>query len=196
MDWHAVVGILAGCIQFFVTIPYIFAIVRGTTRPNVVSWFLWTLTVCIAASAQISAGASWSLWLLIGSGMGCLAVLCMCAIGYGYKKFGFVEAASLFFALGALVLWWMTSSPVVAIVCTIVADGVAYIPTMVKVYREPVSEVSFYWETQSGADVLALISSTKIDAANMLFPISFALLNGMVAAIIRIQKYRRAKVVF
>src|SRR3989344_3191928 len=101
MDWHVVIGVLAGLLQIGVTVPYILSILRSTTRPNIVSWSLWTLTLLITIEAQVTAGASWPLLLLISSLFCPLIVLFLCIGGYGYKKFGTVEKSSLLLALFA-----------------------------------------------------------------------------------------------
>ena len=180
MDWHLILGISAGLIAIGATVPYILSIIRGETRPNVVSWSLWTIIVLVTAVAQISAGASWPLMLLIGSTVANLAVVFLCSIGYGYSEFKNVDKICLFLALAAIVFWWITSNPVIAILLAVIADGIAYIPTYAKTYQEPKSEPFFYWGVLVCADILAVFSSTIFNAANVLFPISYGILNTLV----------------
>lgn len=177
MDWHVIVGALAGFISIGATIPYLRDIVRGDTRPNVVSWSLWTIVVLITAFAQVSAGASWSLLLLIGSSIANISVVTLCILGYGYNKFELTDKICLVLAFAALLLWWITSNPVVAIILAVAADGIAYIPTYVKVYKYPQSETHLYWIILTVADILAFVSVTKMSAANSLFPVSYAIFN-------------------
>src|SRR3989344_6302690 len=177
MDWHLILGISAGLIAIGATVPYILSIVRGETRPNVVSWSLWTVIVLITALAQVSAGASWSILLLIGTLIANFSVLVLCVFGYGYRKFELADKICLALALVALLFWWVTSNPVVAIILAVTADGIAYLTTYLKVYRNPSSESYFYWAILVVADVLALLSVTTINIANALFPISYAIFN-------------------
>src|SRR3989344_5247088 len=140
MDWHLILGISAGLIAIGATVPYILSIIRGETRPNVVSWSLWTIIVLVTA----------------------------------------VDKICLFLALAAIVFWWITSNPVIAILLAVIADGIAYIPTYAKTYQEPKSEPFFYWGVLVCADILAVFSSTIFNAANVLFPISYGILNTLV----------------
>ena len=43
MDWRTVIGLAAGTITLLSILPYIRDILRGLTRPNLVTWWLWTL---------------------------------------------------------------------------------------------------------------------------------------------------------
>ncbi len=180
MDWHGAFGAAAGIIVVVAVIPYLRDIVRGEARPNVVSWSLWTVVVTITALAQVSAGASWSFLILLGSLLACLAVLSLCFLGYGYRKFETADAICFLLACLALLFWWMTANPVVAIFFAIAADAIAYVPTYVKVYREPESESYFYWSALVAADVLGFISVFGGTPANTLFPLSYGLLNSAV----------------
>ena len=183
MDWHVIIGALAGLISIGATIPYLRDIVRGDTRPNVVSWSLWTIVVLITAFAQVSAGASWSLFLLIGSSIANISVVVLCILGYGYRRFELADKICLVLAFAALLFWWITSNPVIAIVLAVTADGIAYIPTYAKVYKHPKSETHLYWAILTFADMLALISVTKMSMANSLFPISYAVFNALVVVV-------------
>jgi len=180
MDWHLAIGGGAGLIAIVATIPYLRDVLRGKARPNTVSWTIWTAVVLITAIAQISAGASWSFFLLVGSTIANVAVLSLCIFGYGYKKFEVTDRICLSLACAALFFWWITSNPVVAILFAVAADGIAYVPTYVKIYREPKSDSYFYWATLVVADVMALVSVTTFNMANILFPISYGLFNGMI----------------
>jgi len=177
MGWHELIGIVAGVIQVLAIIPYLRDVVRGSARPNIVSWSLWTLAVLISTVAQINAGASWSLIILITATVLNVSVVFVGALGYGYKKFGWVEGICLFFSLFGILLWQITSNPVLAISFAVAADCIAYIPTIVKTYRDPHSETALLWFVLFIVGSLGAISTTKIDAANLVFPIYYATIN-------------------
>jgi hypothetical protein len=188
MDWHELLGIGAAVIQVASFIPYIRDMIKGSTRPNLVSFLLWTLTLSITISALWSAGASWPLALLVGAWLGTVSVAVLVAIGYGYNKFGYVEKISLVLSLAAIVLWQITSEPLVAIIFAVLADAIAYAPTLVKTYRDPTSESIIFWFAIFVADMLGAISTTKVDVANLLFPISYGLMNMAVVLIILLNR--------
>jgi hypothetical protein len=180
MDWHPILGIIAGILEVAALVPYLHAVFKRKTQPNVVSWGLWTIVVAITALGLISAGASWSLFLLIGAFIANVLVTILCFFGYGYRKFGTVDKISMVLAILAIIGWQATANPLIAIVLAVGADCIAYIPTIVKVYREPRSENPSYWMILILADVLALISLTKFDLANMIFPIAYGVMASLI----------------
>lgn len=188
MDWHFALGIAAGLIATGAIIPYLRDMVRGTTRPNIISWLIWTAVVSITAIAQVNAGASWSLFLLVGTILANLSVLALCLRGYGYRKVEVIDMVCLAFGVAAILFWWLTSNPITAIVLAVLADAIAYIPTYAKVRRHPDSEAQIYWAALVFADILALLSVTAFTLANTLFPITYGLLNLGVLAVVRFSK--------
>ena len=184
MDWHEAIGILAAILQIGAVIPYVRAMLRGSVRPNLVSWSLWTLSVLISLFAQVSAGPSWSLLILITATLANLTVIFLGAIGYSYRRFGIPEGACLLLSLAAMLLWQITSNPLIALGFAIAADAIAYIPTLIKTYRDPASEMAFWWFMLALVGTLSAISTTKIDFANLAFPVYYGLVNLALAALI------------
>jgi hypothetical protein len=180
MDWRATFGVLAGAITLIAIIPYILDIFRGDTRPNVVTWFLWTLNGSILASAQYIAGASWTLSVLVASTIS-TAILTVLAVPFGQSKYGVLDGVSLVMALAAMAVWWWTENPLTAIVLGVVAEIFAVSPTVAKTYRAPETETPItYWAT-SLATIMSVIASTRFDLANLLFPIYSISVNTVIA---------------
>ncbi len=180
MYGHAVVGIFSGLLQIIAIVPYGRETLDGRTLPNVVSWGIWKLEVLIALAAQWSAGASWSLLLLVSATVINITIVGLGVFGYGYKKFGTVETVCLSLSLLALLLWQVTQNPLVAIFFAIAADFIAYIPTLVKTYKEPGSETALLWFLLMVVGILSAVSSIKIDLANLAFPVFYASINLVV----------------
>ena len=184
MQWHILFGALSGLIAAGMIIPYLISMVKGATRPNIVSWSLWTIVVFITGLAQVRAGASWSLLLLIGTIVANLSVIYLCIRGYGYKKFETIDQITLVCALVSIILWWITANPLAAMICALVADSIAYAPTLIKTYKHPESETLLYWGALVIADLLALISVTTAHITNILFPIVYGSLNIVVVVVL------------
>ena len=123
----------------------------------------------IIIMAQWSAGASWSIVIPIISVINICIVLALCLKGYGHRAYGAIDAACLVLAIGAIVLWFATKDPVIAICMSVVADCIATIPTYVKTYREPFSESVASWFICIIASALALISASPFNLANIVF---------------------------
>jgi hypothetical protein len=151
---------------------------HGETRPNVVSWILWTLIQMIIIIAQFSAGASWSVILPIAMTFNTCLVLIICLYGYGYAKYGYVDLICLVLALAAIAAWRLTNDPVLAIVLSVAADFAAAVPTFVKTYREPFTESILSWAILVVANTCGLISAIPFNLANTAFAGYVVLFDG------------------
>ena len=138
------------------------------------------LLLLISILAQMSAGASWSLIFLIGDFVGTSSILVLCLIGYGYSKYGWIEWTCLGLAVVAIISWQLTHQPVLAIVFSIIADLMAAMPTVVKAYRDPWSEHPGTWFILCLAATLAILSTTIINPANLIFPAYLLFINGVI----------------
>lgn len=178
MNWYAAVGVLAGLVQIVSVIPYVRDMLRGTTRPNAVSYALWGALTFIVVAAQFSAGASWSVLIPIAVALNATLIFTLSVSGYGYTKYGWLDWTCLGAGILAIVLWQVTGDPVVALVLAIAANFAAAVPTIVKTYREPNSEHAFAWLLVVVASVLGLMSSRIFNVANLIFP-TYLLLESM-----------------
>ncbi len=183
MDWHAVVGIIAGIIQIASVFPYVRSMIKGTTRPNIISFVLWTTLQIIAIAAQFSAGASWSIIILITTTFNTALILVVALSGYGYRKYGALDYTCFALAIIAIGLWQITKQPLVALILAVLADLISTIPTIAKTYREPYSENVLGWAMIAVAAILAAVSTTKFDIANLIYPIYLIFANTTITAL-------------
>lgn len=163
-------GIAAGVIDIASGARYLYEIVRGTTRPNTVSYSLWTLIGGIELSAQLAAGASWSVILVATLFVNMALITVLSLFGYGYKKHGFVDYVSFILALGAIYAWHATGDPIQALWWALGANVVSAVPTFVKAYRAPKTEDEPAWDLYALSTVLAVMSTEIYDLANLLIP--------------------------
>ncbi len=183
MNWHLLLGIIGGVIALLAVIPYIRDILKKTTRPNTVSWSIWAFLLLISILAQMSAGASWSIILLVGDFIGTGTIVIFCLIGYGYRKYGWIEWACLTLAILAIISWQTTQQPLLAIAFAVVADAMAAIPTLVKAYRDPWSEHPTMWLIIALGALLSILSTTILNPPNLLFPAYLLAMNGAIGIV-------------
>ena len=65
MEWRDLLGILATVIALVSYIPYLYTIVKGTTRPHGFSWFVFGILTVIYQSGVVDLDAFMN-WLLPG----------------------------------------------------------------------------------------------------------------------------------
>lgn len=132
------IGVFAQAVGGF---SYLVDTVKGKIQPNRVSWFLWALAPMIAFAAEIKQGVGiQSLTTFIVG----FVPLCIFIASFVNKKAEW-KLRKLDFICGTLsllglILWYVTKVGNIAILFSILADGLAYIPTIVKSYHHPESE--------------------------------------------------------
>jgi hypothetical protein len=162
MEWHSVAGIVAGTIAVLSTIPYVWSIFYGTTRPSIISQSLWFLFVVLALIGQYAAeGLSWSMATGIATGTNNLILIVICLLGNGYAGHSRLDWISAGIALTGLALWQVTRIPEIAILFAIIATAAAGMPTYRKTWHFPETENTLTWFL---IFVSAVISLTLVEA--------------------------------
>lgn len=145
---------------------------------------LWGLLGVIAIAAQISAGASWSIILLITITCNSLLIAFLALWGYGYKKYTLLDWTCLALAILAITLWQITSQPVIAIAFSTLGDFFAALPTIVKSYKDPGSELALGWCLVMTASLLSILSTRIWNAANLISPVYTFLETALVTCLV------------
>jgi hypothetical protein len=178
-----VAGILAGVIGVAGYVPYIADTLGGTTKPDRISWLIWTLEYTIFFAAQAVRGATTSLWLPGLQALGALAVLAL-AVRHGTGALTAGKAALLGGVCLASALWYVTTDPDVALLLALAIEGAGMALTMVKTYRAPDTETLALWVLCAVAglvDFAALGDGTP--TVLFAYPTFFTLMgSGVVAA--------------
>jgi len=146
MNIAAAVLIAGALVQFFVgTLAYVRDALKGSSKPNRMTFLIWSAGPFIGVAAGIVAGAAW--WALLPvflAGLGPFAILLSSSKNpAAYWKLGPLDYACGALAVLALVLWALTADPVTAIVLSILADALASLPAVIKSWRYPETETGF-----------------------------------------------------
>ena len=138
MEWIVIAGSI---ISFLGFIPYLKDTIKGTTKPNRMTWALWAVAPLIAAIAGLSSGVTWAVLPVFMAGFGPLLVLFVSFRNknsyWKLSKFDYICGAT---SVLALILWSITKNPSLAILLAISSDLLAAIPTMLKSWTHPYSE--------------------------------------------------------
>lgn len=138
---------------------YIKDMYQSDTKPNLVTWFLWSVAPMIAFVAQVQAGVGPAAFLTLMVGLCPLAVFIA-----GLKKGEFRPSRFDLVCGGAsvvaLILWQITGSGALAVALSITADGLAATPTLIKAYKDPRSESPFLFALFAISAAITLLTLT------------------------------------
>ena len=178
-----IVGTLIGALG---AIAYLIDTVKGKVKPNRVSFLLWSIAPFIAFAAQIKQGVG--IESLITFSAGFLPILTFGASFVNKKaewkitRFDLVCGA---LSILGLILWLITKVGNIAIIFSILADGLAAVPTIVKAYKYPDTELAWPWIATVFGVVLTLLTLSEWTFANSGFIVYILLVNTLIYSLIQ-----------
>lgn len=173
-----ILGTLIGTAGAF---AYLWDTIKGKVKPNRVSYLLWSIAPMIAFAAQIKQGVGLESLMTFSTGF--LPLLTFIA-SYTNKaaewKITRFDLACGFLSVIGLILWLLTKVGNVAILFSILADGLAALPTLVKAYRYPETEIAWPWLATCFGVTLTLLTLQEWTFANSGFIIYIFMIDLMI----------------
>ncbi|MCJ7805818.1 hypothetical protein MUP46_04235 [Patescibacteria group bacterium] len=178
-----IVGTLISAIGSLV---YLISTLRGKVKPNRVSFLLWSIAPFIAFAAQIKQGVGLEALMTFSAGFLPFTILIASFVNKKaeWKLTRFDLSCGLLSVMG-LILWLITKVGNIAIVFSILADGLAAVPTIVKAYKYPDTEIAWPWLATSIGVVLTLLTLTELTFANSSFIIYLLIVNFIIFSLIQ-----------
>lgn len=168
-------------------IPYIYSILIGQTKPHIFTYILWGLMSLIGAAAQYASEAGPGAWATFASAILCLGIVPLC-LSHGEKHITQSDWYALGLGLTALPLWYVTNSPLSAVLVVTLVDGIAYYPTFRKSYGKPKEEMALSYAISNLKHITSVFAMTSYTLTTLLYPASMFALN---AALIFMLVWRR-----
>ncbi len=187
---HEIIAYIAGAIMIGGLTPYIIDTIRGKTKPNIVSWFTWTLLTGIGAFAALSEGAITTA-ILSGASALSTGLITILGLKRGIKRYTAFDVICQISALLGIILWLTTQDAMIAMVVVVVTDIIACLPTVRHVWIEPHAET---WQTFAAAALasgITLFTITQFTFVALAYPIWLTSANVLLSMLIL---YRRTKV--
>jgi len=170
-DVKSVIGFIAGIIALVAYIVYMVSIVRGTTKPNRTTWWIWSFMGLVLALSYYFSGAVNTIWVPIVEFIGPF-LIALLSIKYGEGGLGDKTDLICFFgAILSIVLWAIFDNPTVALVTNLVIDSFAIVPTIKKSYLRPEGEDFWAWLGTGFADSLNFFAVERFSFAILVYPV-------------------------
>lgn len=169
-------GYLSGIAITLSFLPYLIGIFRGRTKPERVSWLLWSILGGIAFFTQSAKGAGDSLWLTGAQAVGDLLIFIL-ALKYGIGGFLKRDKIALVVAFLSLVLWYLTNEPLFTLLVVVLIDGTGAVLTIIKTYELPETEPMLSWILTALGGLFGILAVGSFDFALLVFPVYTFLVN-------------------
>jgi hypothetical protein len=147
-------GLAAGIIGVLGYIPYMRDVLKGSTKPERASWFIWLIEYSALFVAQLTSGIYETLWLIGLQVIGVL-IITLLSIKFGIGQFDRKSSIALFFVCATLFIWQITNNPELATVLLISIEMTGVTLTAYKVFTYPGSETLSMWVFIMAAGVLS-----------------------------------------
>lgn len=173
MDFSHFLVLISGLLLVIGTSAYIRDTIKGKTKPNRISWFLWALLPLIGTGAAIQAGADiWATTRIFLAGFLPLIVFLASFINrqsyWHLTHFDWICGA---FAALAILVWAFLDSPKTAILFAVIGDGFAALPTFIKAWKYPETETAITYLISFIAALLVIPSIPVWNIENSAFQI-------------------------
>lgn len=178
VHWLVILSVLVSISGSF---AYIRDTLKGKTKPNRVSWFMWALAPLIGTSAALSSGADvWATVRIFLSGFLPLIVFIASFVNpKSYWKLTPFDLACGVCAILAFAVWGFADSPRLAILLAAIADGLASLPTIRKAWNNPETETGITYVAGLLAVILILPSIPVWNIENSAFQIYLLIANTL-----------------
>ncbi len=178
-----IVGTLIGAAG---SVAYLINTVKGKVKPNRVTFLLWSIAPLIAFFAQINQGVGLEALMTLSTGFLPFTVFIASFINKQseWKLTRFDLICGVLSLLG-LVLWMITKVGNVAILFSIVADGLAAVPTIVKAYKHPDTEIAWPWIATVFGVILTLLTLSTLTFANCGFILYILVINILIYSLVQ-----------
>jgi hypothetical protein len=177
-EYLVIIAAVASLLAAFVYIRSMFV---GGTKPNRISWLMWAIAPLIATAAAFSNGVGWSVLPVFMAGFSPFLIF----TASFFAKKAYWRLSSFDYVCGALsvialIMWWLTKNPNVAILFAIGSDALASIPTLTKAWTNPETESIWPFLIGAFAAASSLAVATLWSFSEYAFPSYLIIVNIMV----------------
>ena len=190
-DYHVVISLVASVVGIVSLVPYFRDIFRGTTKPHVFTWLVWSLSLVIVFFAQAVEGGGVGVWATGIEALACF-VIAVLAFSRGEKSISPVDWMLFVTALFGIVLWQLADSPLLAVILIAVVDVVAFAPTFRKAYWKPDEETASAFVFSAVRWALVLVALESLNPTTALYPITVGISDALFVVMLLLRRRQLA----
>ena len=171
--------------------PYIWSILARATRPHVFTWVLWGVLTAITAAAQHVSHAGPGAWAATLSAAFCF-VTAVLAFTHGERDITRSDWATFIVGLSAVPIWYLTASPLAAVIWVTLIDALGYYPTIRKSIAKPQEEMAFSYIISNLKHVASLFAMAEYSMTNLFNPMVLFAMDTVLIVLLTRQRLMKA----
>ncbi len=158
------------------TIPYAIDIIKGRVQPARATRIMFFGLMIVVLLQQHSLNTGYALGLTIGEAISAFILLFL-ARKHGVGGFRKLDIICYSILIIDLIVWLTTNNALLALHLSVLADFIAFWPTIHKTWHDNKSETALYYWAGVVAALLAIISEQNKTYHTLLFPAYLGLTN-------------------
>lgn len=176
------IGILAGLISFIAFFPYIISTIKGKTKPNRATWWIWSWVGILVFLSYKESGAQETLWVAISYFIAPL-VTALLSIKYGVGGWTRFDISCLAGSVAGTVIWYISQSATTALMLFLTIDLFGSLPTVRKTYFHPEQEDKLAWSLMVAANLLNIFAAEQFSFSIIIYPLYMFLCGSVILAL-------------
>jgi hypothetical protein len=167
---HALIGQIAGIMALVQVIPYVVSILRGHTKPERTTYFIWLILNVVTTTSYIAVGARTTIWTGIAYVFTALLIFGL-SIKYGMGGFSRFDIVCFLLAMAGIMMWLSTRNALLTLYFGMLVSFIAYLPTIKKAYFLPETENTLSWVMTTCTALVNICALTTLKPSIALGPI-------------------------
>jgi len=187
-DYKIWIGIIAAVMTLAAHIPYLIDTWRGTNKPHMFTWIIWTLLTFIMLAAQVTGGAgagAWSTGMVL---IPCGAIMFLSFTWRGEKDITRSDWIMFVAGIASIPLWAVTDDPLWSVVLICAIDALAFGPTFRKAWRKPHEEATFMYGLNVPRHALATLAISHYSLVTALYPVMLVVMNAAMYLMLKLRR--------
>ena len=169
-------SVIAGLIAFYGYIPYAIDTIKGRAKPARSARLMFALLLVVTLLQQNQLHSGWLLALTVGEAVGSIGILLL-ALKYGVGGLTRIDMACYVLLGLDILLWQSTGNALLALHLSVLADLIAFTPTLIKTWRQPWTETPLFFVFGTVAAPINILATGKYSYAVLLFPVYLMVAN-------------------
>ncbi len=188
MNMKEALGIIAVILTFLAYIPYYRDVLSGKTHSHIYSWSLWGLLTALIIALQLKGGAGFSaVAVTAAAGLMCVGIVVL-SLRHGKKYITVSDTVVAILSLVAIGFWVFANQPNISMLLVIVADILAFIPTVRKSWHNPHTETLSLYVTNTIRFGLAFLALSEYNFLSASWIVAWVIANFLFSVILIIRR--------
>ena len=171
--------IISCAIALVSPLVYVRAILKGEAKPHRTTRLILLIISVLATLSLFAQHDTVAIWLAGVSTIQSIIVFSL-SIKYGMGGWSKTDILCLIIALSGIVLWQTTKDPSLALYTSLLADFTGIIPTLIKTFHHPDTEVWTFYALDGSAATFSLLAVKVFTPQQFSYPLYLLFVNFLI----------------